>query len=194
MIVAGDHQDTTILCRAGRIGVPENVATAVDTRTLAVPHGEDSLVFGAGKEIELLGSPDGGGCKILIDRRLEDDALGLEMRASFPQRLIESSQRAATVARDKACGIQPGRFVAHALQHRQANEGLRTAQKDASRISRIAAVECGREIAHGILLWWLHVNRNAWVNAHGGNAAPVDLPKENPCYVRKCALMFVLWA
>jgi hypothetical protein len=76
------------------------------------------------------------------------------MRASFPQRLIESSQRAATVTRDKAGGIQPDRFVAHALQHRQANEGLRAAQKDASRVGRIAAVECGREIAHGILLWW----------------------------------------
>jgi hypothetical protein len=98
--------------------VAKDIAAAVDPGTLAIPHGENPIVSCTGKELELLATPDGCCREILVDRRLEDDVPRVEVFARFPQCLVEPAERAAAVAGDEAGGIQPGRFVAHALQHR----------------------------------------------------------------------------
>ena len=91
--------------------------------------------------------------------RLENDALGVEVFLGFPQRLVEPAEWAAAVAGDKARRVQPGGFVAQALQHRQTNEGLRAGQENASRGDRVAAIERGREIAHCFSSCLLYTSR-----------------------------------
>jgi hypothetical protein len=57
VIVAGEHDDAAMLRRACVIGVLEDVAAAVDTRPLAVPHREDAVVLRLRVEIHLLRAP-----------------------------------------------------------------------------------------------------------------------------------------
>jgi hypothetical protein len=71
MVVAGHRQYAAMLPGAGRVGVLEDVAAAIDARTLAVPHAEDAVMFGAGRQIDLLRAPQRRGGKVFIDAGLE---------------------------------------------------------------------------------------------------------------------------
>ena len=84
MIVAGQQQHPAIARGAGGIAVLEGVAAAVDARPLAVPHGKDALVAGAGEQIELLAAPYRGGAQFFVDRRLELDVIAFAKAARLP--------------------------------------------------------------------------------------------------------------
>ena len=92
MVVAGDHQNATVFGAAGGIGVVEDVAAAIDTRPLAVPHGEHAVVLGAGKQVQLLRTPDGSRREVFIDRGLKDDMVFLQVRLRCPESLINAGQ------------------------------------------------------------------------------------------------------
>jgi hypothetical protein len=62
--------------------VAENVAGAIDARAFAVPHGEDAVVFALAAQLSLLGAPDRGGGKILVDAALKADIVFLQKRCS----------------------------------------------------------------------------------------------------------------
>src|ERR1051325_8356922 len=92
VVVAGKAQDATILGRAGRIAVAEDVAAAVDAGALAVPDADHAIVPGTGGEIELLASPDRGSGEILVHARLEFDVVLLEMFARGEQLLVVAAE------------------------------------------------------------------------------------------------------
>jgi hypothetical protein len=59
------------------------VGGAVDAGTFAVPDGEDSIRGCPGIEIDLLGAPDRRCRKLLVDARLEDDVVRVEIPLAF---------------------------------------------------------------------------------------------------------------
>ncbi len=145
VVVAGDDQHAAVFRRAGGIGVAEDVAAAVDARPLAVPHAEHAVVFGAGKEADLLAAPDGGRRHVLVDAGLEGDVVVGEVLLGLPQAEIEVAERAAAVAGDEAGGVQPGGEVAFALHHRQADQRLGAGQEDAAGGGGVFVVQRRRE-------------------------------------------------
>src|SRR3954452_19497030 len=117
-----------MLRRARRVAVAEYVTTAVDPRSLAVPDADHAVVPGAGRQVQLLRSPDRGGRKILIHPGLELDVVLIEMAARRRQLLIKTAERRTAVAGDKARGVEAGGAVAADLGHRQPDQRLNPGQ------------------------------------------------------------------
>ena len=107
VVVTGEHQHAAVLGRARGIAVAEHVAAAVDAGALAVPDADCAIIFGAGRQIELLRAPDRGGREVLVHAGLELDVVLLEMFSGGKKLLVIAAQRRAAVAGDKACGVQP---------------------------------------------------------------------------------------
>ena len=156
VVVAGQRHDAAVLRGAGIVGVLQDVARTVDARALAVPHAEHAIVAGAGIEVDLLGAPQGGGREVLVDAGLELDVVLLDEALGLPQRLVEAAQRRAAIAGNVAAGVEAGGEVALALHHRQAHQGLRAGQVDASAFQQVFVVQ-GHRNGHGnlpdIVIW-----------------------------------------
>ena len=117
MVVAGDDQHAAEFRAAGGIGVTENVAAAINARTLAVPQAKHAIVLGTGEEIDLLAAPYGRRRHVFIDAGLESDVVLGEMLFGLPQAEIEIAERAAAIAGNEAGGIEPGGEITLALEH-----------------------------------------------------------------------------
>ena len=146
MVVAHHGDDAAEGGGAGGIGVLEHVHGAVGTRPLAVPHAEDAGMFRAGKEVDLLRAPDGGGGEVLVQPGLEADAVLLQRLARLPERLVQPAERRAAIAGDEARRVEPGGGIALALQHRQLHQRL-----DAGKIAQPRGRGGGgkRRVKHG---------------------------------------------
>src|SRR5919109_4527623 len=104
MVVAGEKQHPAMRRRAGGVAVLEGIAAAVDPWSLAVPHGEHAVVFGAGEQTNLLAAPNRCCAELLVDRRLKADVVAVEKPTGAPQSLVEPTQRRTAVSRNKARG------------------------------------------------------------------------------------------
>ncbi len=91
VIVAGKEQHPTVSRRPRGVAMLERVAAAIDAWPFGVPHRKYAVVFGAGKQIELLSSPDRGCPELLIDRGLKVDVAPFEKPSGIPQSLIEAT-------------------------------------------------------------------------------------------------------
>ena len=149
-VVAGHHQNAAVFGRARVVAVLEHVARAVDAGSLAVPHGEDTVVFGALEQVELLRAPNGGGRQVLVDAGLEYDVVVLEELLGAPRFLVDAAERRAAVARDEAGGIQSRQEVPLALHDGQPYQGLGSAQVDAARRERVLILERDVEKFHRV--------------------------------------------
>ncbi len=141
MVVAGEHDDAAVLRGSRVVRVLEDVAAAVDTRSLAVPHREDPVVLGARVEVDLLRSPQRGRGEILVEAGLELDVSALEELRCLPQRLVERAERRPAVAGYEARGVEARERVALALQDQEPDERLRAGQVDAAGLQRVLVIE-----------------------------------------------------
>ncbi|MCY1399344.1 hypothetical protein D9M71_143960 [compost metagenome] len=98
VVVTGQQQDAAVGRYAGGVAVFEDVAAAIHTRALAVPHGEHAVVAGTGEQAGLLAAPTGGGGQFFVDAGLEVDVVFLEEGLGFPQALVEVAEGRAAVA------------------------------------------------------------------------------------------------
>src|SRR5258707_6171925 len=98
VVVAGQTEHAAVLCRARGIAVPEHVAAAVDAGALAVPDADHAIMPGAGRQIELLRSPDRGSREVFIHGRLELDVVLFKVLARGEQLLVVTAERRAAVA------------------------------------------------------------------------------------------------
>src|SRR5918997_352102 len=130
--------------RSSRIPVLQRVAAAIHTRPLAVPDGENAVILGAGKQSDLLATPNRGGGQFLVDRGLEFQVVGLDDAARAPQRLVEPAERRAAIAGYKTSRVEPRRYVALALQQWQAHQRLRPGQINLALFKGILVVERDR--------------------------------------------------
>jgi hypothetical protein len=84
VIVAGEEKHPAVGRRAGGVAVLEDIAAAVDPRSLAVPQCKYAVVFSPGEEADLLTTPNRRGAELLIDRRLKADVVAIEKPARAP--------------------------------------------------------------------------------------------------------------
>ena len=75
VVVAGKAEHAAVLGRACGIAVAEHVAAAVDAGALAVPDADHAIIFGAGRQVELLRAPDRGRRKVFVHAGLELDVV-----------------------------------------------------------------------------------------------------------------------
>ena len=108
----------------------ENIAAAVDAGPLAVPDADHAIIFGAGREIELLRAPDRGGGEVFVHARLEFDVVLFEVLSGGEELLVIAAKRRAAVAGNKARGVQPHGAVTADLRHRQPHQRLNAGQEN----------------------------------------------------------------
>src|SRR3982074_1097285 len=89
VIVAHESKHAAIFLGARAIGVAEDIAAAVDARTLAVPEREDAVVLAFPAHLGLLRPPYGGRGEILVEARLKQDAGGIERSLGAPENYVE---------------------------------------------------------------------------------------------------------
>ena len=77
VVVASQEQDTAMGRGAGQVAVAQNVAAAVDARTLGVPHGKNAVVAAIVEDGVLLAAPNRRRRQIFVDARLEMDVVAL---------------------------------------------------------------------------------------------------------------------
>ncbi len=146
MVVAGKTEHAAVLGRARGIAVAEHVAAAVDAGALAVPDADHAIIFGAGREVELLRAPDRGRREVLVHAGLELDVVLLEMFSRGEQLLVVAAERRAAVAGDEARGVQPRGAVAADLRHRQADQRLDAGQEDVAGALGVFLIETDRTL------------------------------------------------
>ena len=99
MVVAGEAEHAAVLGRARGIAVAEHVAAAVDAGALAVPDADRAIIFGAGRQIELLRAPDRGGREVLVHAGLELDVVLFEVFSRREELLVVAAQAASRGSR-----------------------------------------------------------------------------------------------
>ena len=158
VVVAGEAQHAAVFGRARGIAVAEHVAAAVDAGALAVPDADHAIVPGAGREVELLRTPDRGGRKVFVHAGLEFDVVLFEMLAGGEQLLVVAAERRAAIAGNEARGVEALRAVAADLRHRQPDQRLNAGQEDVARPLRVFLVETDRTLvdSHSALLFVGH--------------------------------------
>ena len=80
MVIPCNCEHAAIARRAERIGVFDDVHTAVNARAFAVPHAKNTIEARALEQVGLLAAPYRRSGKILIHPRLEVNLVGLEVR------------------------------------------------------------------------------------------------------------------
>ena len=146
MVVAGKAQHAAVLGRARGIAVAEHVAAAVDAGALAVPDADRAIIFGAGRQVELLRAPDRGGRKVFVHAGLELDVVLVEVFSRGEELLVVAAERRAAVAGNEACGVQPRGAVAADLRHRQADQRLDAGQEDVAGALGVFLIETDRTL------------------------------------------------
>src|SRR5262249_58805121 len=91
-IVAAEGQNPAVAADAGVIAVLEDVAGAIDARSLAVPHAEDTVVFRARKQVGQLAAVDRRRAQVLVDPGDEDDVMVAEEVAVALERQVEPAE------------------------------------------------------------------------------------------------------
>ena len=106
MVVAHQREHAAVLGGAGEIGVAEDVAGAIDARTLAVPHAEDAIELALAAQLGLLRAPQRGGGELFVDAGLELDVLRGEEAPGAHHLLVEAAERRAAITGDIARGVE----------------------------------------------------------------------------------------
>ena len=130
MVVAHEHDDAAMLRRAGGIGMPEDVARAVDARPLPVPHAEHAVVPALATHLGLLGAPQRRRREVFVEARLEHDVARHQIVLGPDELLVEAAERRAAIARHVSCRIEPGLPVALVLHERRTDQRLRAGHED----------------------------------------------------------------
>ena len=130
MVVAHQGQHAAVARGAGKIGVAEHVAGAVDARSLAVPDGEHPVEAAFAAQLGGLRPPHRGRGEVLVDAGLEADVVGDQLARRAHELLVEAAERRAAITGDVARSIQSGAPVALLLHQREAYQRLIAGDED----------------------------------------------------------------
>ena len=85
----------------------KDVTGTIDTRPLAVPHGEDAIVLALAAQFRLLRAPHRGCGKILVDSALKADVALVEKWRGAKKLVVETAQWRTAIAADEPRRIEP---------------------------------------------------------------------------------------
>ena len=137
---------------------------------LAVPDGKDAIEPALAAHLGLLRAPDGGGRKILVEARQEDDVARLEDRSRRSELVVDRAHRRAAIARHIAGRVQPCLAVTLGLHEHQAQDRLRPGQEQARdrKVIKIARLWVDLDMGWTILDWHGIAKRFACSGRHSG--------------------------
>ena len=98
MIVASNGQYAAMATGSKSIGMFKHVHASVDAGAFAIPHAENTIVFGALKELGLLASPDSSGGQLLVYAGLKVNIVLVEIMFGLPHGLINAAQRRTPIS------------------------------------------------------------------------------------------------
>ena len=124
VVVAHQRQHAAVFRGAGQIGMAEHVASAVDARALAVPHGEHAIELAFAAQLGLLRAPDSGRGQILVDAGLEADVAVLQEWRGALELRIKTAERRAAIAADIARRIEAVAAVQFLLHEAKPHQRL----------------------------------------------------------------------
>ncbi len=130
VIVAHRHQHAAVLRRPGHVGVAEDIAGAVHTRSLAVPEPEDAIMFALAAQLRLLRAPKRGRRQILVQSGLERHVRRGQQLARPRHLQVHRPQRRATIAGDKTGRVQTSGHVDSLLHQHQPHQRLRAVKQN----------------------------------------------------------------
>ena len=148
VVVAHQREHPAVPRGAGVVGVTEHVASTVHARAFAVPDAEYAVILALAPELGLLRAPQGGSRQVLVEARLELDAVGLQDAVSAQHRRFQRGDGRAAVAGHVTRRVEPRPHVAGALGQHQANDGLGAGQELAGLVKRIFVVETDGVLGH----------------------------------------------
>src|SRR6185312_6904988 len=93
-----------------------------------------------------LRAPNRSGGEILVHAGLKFDVVLLEVLARSEELLVIAAERRATIAGDKACGIEAHRAIPADLSHGQAHQRLYAGQEDLPGVLGIFLIEADRTL------------------------------------------------
>ncbi len=141
MIVTRHRQHAAERGSSLRIGVFEDIATAIYTGTLPVPHTEYPVEAGARKQRCLLAAPHGGGREVLVHAGLEMDIVPLEETLRAPELLVEAAQGRPAIPGNESCGVEARRRVQLALHQGESNQRLYSGQEYPTRLQVVFVLQ-----------------------------------------------------
>ena len=141
VVVAHQSEHAAVFRRAGKVGVAEHVAGAVDARPLAVPHGKYPVVLALAAQLRLLRTPDRGCGEVLVDAALEADVAFFEKRTGAQELAVEIAERGAAIAGDEARRIEAVAAVQLLLHQAEPDQGLEAGYEDAALAEVVFIVE-----------------------------------------------------
>src|SRR5919201_3800898 len=97
---------------AGKIGVAEDIAGAVDAGSFAIPEAKYPMELALAAQLGLLRAPERGGGEVLVQAGLELDVVFVEIFARADKLLVKRAERRAPIAGDEAGRIEPRAPVA----------------------------------------------------------------------------------
>ena len=178
VVVAHQRQHAAVFRGAGQIGMAENVAGAIDAGALAVPHGEDAVVFAFAAQLRLLRAPDRSGGEVFVDAALKADvALGQE-RCGALELTVETAERRTAITGDVARGIEAVAAVKLFLHQAEPHQGLEPGDEDVAVAEIVFVVEL--DVAQRHQEWPSTV-------AGGQSALPVSILPEGRMRDHICA-------
>ena len=166
VVVARHQQHAAVAGGAGVVHVLEDVPAAVDARTFAIPQREHAVVVRAARQFHLLRAPYGGGGQFFVNAGGKHHVMRGEMRFGLPERFVETAQRRAAIAGNKAAGVTSGGQIAPPLDEHQADERLNAGEIHASGIGDVFVDE--RDLLHHVLLGPDAPGRRRWTGRWRG--------------------------
>ena len=142
VVITHQRDDAAVLRRAGRVGMAQHVAGAIDARPLAVPHAEHAVVLTLAAQFGLLGAPQRGRREVFVETGLEYDVVRAQQAFGALELIVEAAERRAAVSGDVARGIEPSGAVARLLHQGHAHERL-IASDEHTALSEVVLVREG---------------------------------------------------
>ncbi len=141
VVVAHQREHAAVPRGAGEIGVAEDVAGAVDARSLAVPEPEHAVEPALPAQFGLLRAPERGRGDVLVEPGLEPDVVSVEGALRAHELQVQRAERGAAIAGDVAGGVEAGAAVELLLHQAEAHDGLEAGDEDAALGEIILVVE-----------------------------------------------------
>ena len=91
MIITSNSEHTAELRSTGRVGMLDDIHTAIDARTFSIPHAKHTIVFGSLEQVDLLATPDRCRGKVFVYAWLKMNIVAIKVFLRFPYRLVDSA-------------------------------------------------------------------------------------------------------
>src|SRR5437899_3760659 len=112
VIVAAQNEGRAVASRARYVGMAENVARAVHTRSLAVPDAKHAIEIRLPLHMKNLAAEDRRRSEIFVHSGNEMDIVLFKQRFHAREGHVVSAERRAFVPGDECAGIEAGTAVA----------------------------------------------------------------------------------